>query len=135
MKDSPRVACQSTRVLTFVKLTIFHSVTTILLDALHECSSETRYLLLEALQEILNQSQGLIKLFVSSCEEGDLVCKLRDYPSLKISSYRNSKDIKAFVETVVEMLVAKRRILLNSNARNEIKTLIIKRLLEKADGV
>ena len=118
-----------------VKLTNFHSVTTIILDALDECSSETRYLLLEALQEILNQSQGLVKLFVSSREEGDLVCELRDYPSLKISSYRNSKDIKAFVETEVEMLVAKRRILRNSNARNEIKALIIKRLLEKADGV
>ena len=63
--------------------TEYYPVTNIVLDALDECNPETRHLVLKALVTILNKSKGLVKIFVSSREECDPVCELRDYPHLR----------------------------------------------------
>jgi hypothetical protein len=43
----------------------------IVVDALDECDSDTRWELVEALESI-TESASLVKVFVSSREEGDL---------------------------------------------------------------
>ena len=117
------------------QLTAYYPITIIVLDALDECNMETRHLLLDAFEQFLSQSQGLVKVLISSREEGDLVCELRDYPSLKISSTRNSKDIENFVRTETERLVAKRRLLRYSSNKSELQALIIDSLISRADGM
>ena len=77
-----------------------------------------------------------MKILVSSREEGDLVCELRDYPSLRISSERDTKDIKAFVTTETERLVAERICLRHSSKKTELQALIVDSLKKKrANGM
>jgi hypothetical protein len=45
----------------------------IIIDALDECNNETRHELLEALDEIISQSDQLVKVFVSSRDDVDIV--------------------------------------------------------------
>lgn len=116
-------------------LTEYHAVSTIVVDALDECNPESRHELLGALEDILQRSSGLVKIFVSSREEGDLVCELRSYPSLKISSDRNSKDIELFIRTETTKLVTSGRLLRYSRAKDELKDKIIMQLLLGANGM
>lgn len=118
-----------------VSLSDYYAVSTIIVDALDECNSESRYQLLDALEDILQQSSGLVKIFVSSREEGDLVCELRDYPSLRISSDRNSRDIELFVRTETTRLVTAGRLLRNSQAKDDLREKIMTRLLVGANGM
>ena len=116
-------------------LTEYYPVTTIVLDALDECNPETRHLVLDALVTILNNSKGLVKIFVSFREECDPVCELRDYPYLRISSDQNSEDIELFVRNETECLMSKKRLLSYSEARDEVKALITDILIKRADGM
>ena len=47
--------------------------TTIIIDALDECEEDTRYELLEALDEIVRESVEVVKVLVSSREDVDIV--------------------------------------------------------------
>ena len=118
-----------------VDLTAYYPSTTIILDALDECKVESRYLLLDSLQDILNRSGGLVKIFASSRDEGDLVCDLSDYPSLRISSDKNSGDIAVFVRTETQRLMTRRRLLRYSDRKDEIQRLIVDRLIKGAGGM
>ena len=117
------------------QLTAYHPITIIVLDGLDECNMDTRHHLLDALEKFLSQSEGLVKILVSSREEGDLVCELRDYPSLRISSERNTKDIKAFVTTETERLVAQKKLLRHSSKKTELQALIVDSLKKRANGM
>ena len=124
---------ESTKLIT--GLTDYYAVSIIIVDALDECNPESRHELLDALEDILHRSSGLVKIFVSSREEGDLVCELRDYPSLRISSDRNSKDIELFVRTETTRLVTLNRLLRHSQAKDEMRDKIMETLLVGADGM
>lgn len=45
---------------------------TIVIDALDECDSKRRYLLFRALDNIIQKSASLVKIFVSSREDNDI---------------------------------------------------------------
>ena len=55
-----------------VELTKYHPAT-IILDALDECEKDTRHELLEAFDEIISQSAEVVKVFVSSRDDVDIV--------------------------------------------------------------
>ncbi len=124
---------ESTRLI--IDLTAYYAVSIIIVDALDECNPKSRHELLDALEDILQQSSGLVKVFVSSREEGDLVCELRDYPSLRISSDRNSQDIELFIRTETTKLVKSGRLLRNSHAKDEMRDMIMTKLLMGANGM
>lgn len=112
-----------------------YPITTIVIDALDECDPEKRQCLLDTFENMLQDSLGLVKIFVSSRDDQDIVCTLREYPNLDIVSDKNTVDIESFVKTETERLVRKRRLLRNSNAREEFKALIIDRVSKGADGM
>lgn len=116
-------------------LTEAYSVTTIIVDALDECNPETRQSLLDAFEEILRESAGLVKIFFSSREDQDIVWLLRDYPNLNITSSRNTQDIESFVRTGTKKLVKNGRLLRNSQVRGEMQELVIDRVSEGAAGM
>jgi len=116
-------------------LTEAYGVTTIIVDALDECNSETRQSLLEAFEEILQKSAGLVKIFVSSRDDQDIVLQFRESPNFDITPSRNTKDIENYVRTEIENLVGKRRLLRNSGAQNKMKELIIDQVSKGADGM
>ena len=87
---------------TIINLTKDHPLTTIVLDALDECDEANRSDLLEALTAILQRSVNLIKIFVSSRNDHDIVCQLTDYPNLEIQANMNNEDIVKFVHSEVQ---------------------------------
>lgn len=118
-----------------IKLTEHYPVTLFFIDALDEVAFEKRQDLLDAFEDILRESFGLVKLFVSSRDDQDIVYTLEEYPSLYIASGRNAADIEAFVRTETETLVRKRRLLHKSPAKEELMDLIIDKVSKGADGM
>ena len=114
----------------------YYPVTTIVIDALDECNAEERGMLLDAIEGLLQDSSlGLLKVFLSSRDDQDITCTLREYPNLDLVSSRNSADIEAFVRDETNMLVKKRRLLRHSNAKGALKTLIVDKVSRGADGM
>jgi hypothetical protein len=109
--------------------------TTIIIDAMDECDPDTRYELLQALEELLQSASSLLKIFVSSRNDQDIVQMLTSYPNLEIASHRNSHDIALFVNIEVERLTKARKLLRHSTSQAEMKTLIIDEVTEGAHGM
>lgn len=118
-----------------IRLIEDYNMTIIVVDALDECDAEMRQSLLDALEHILKESVGLVKIFVSSRDDQDIVYTLRDYPNLDISSDRNTADIKAYVKTETQKLVKKGQLLRNSRAKEEMTASIIEQVSRGADGM
>ena len=118
-----------------IRLVEDYSMTTIVVDALDECDPSTRQSLLDALERILKESSGLVKIFVSSRNDQDIVCSLRDYPNMVISSDKNTADIKAFVKTETMKLVKSGQLLRNSRAKDGMAASIIEQISNGADGM
>ncbi|KAF1966557.1 ankyrin [Bimuria novae-zelandiae CBS 107.79] len=112
-----------------------YPLTTIVIDAMDECNPQKRHELLKALEKILQDSSSLVKIFVSSRNDQDIVLRLRHYPNLEINSQRNSDDIARFVGEQVEQLVQDGRLLPYSDSKMEMKTLIIDKVIESAAGM
>ncbi|ORY58533.1 uncharacterized protein BCR38DRAFT_489446 [Pseudomassariella vexata] len=108
---------------------------TIIIDALDECRADTRHKLLECLEHILRESSTLVKIFVSSRDDQDIVCKLQNYPGLELSSHLNSNDIARFVQFETKSLVAKQNLLRLSRRKDELSQKIIRVVSDGADGM
>lgn len=119
-----------------IELIEHYPMTTIFIDALDECDPEKRYMLLDAIESLLQDSSlGLLKIFLSSRDDQDIACTLQEYPSLELVSSKNSADIEAFVREETEGLVKKRRLLRNSHAKEALRVLIIDEVSRGADGM
>lgn len=112
-----------------------YPVVTIIIDALDECDEKTRNDLLEEMETILRRSSSLIKIFVSSRDDQDIVFKLQQYPNLELSSDRNSDDIAMFVKYETNHLVERGHLLRFSENKEELQQKIIKQVTDGADGM
>ena len=118
-----------------IRLVEDYEITIIVVDALDECDPNLRQDLLDAFEHILKESAGLVKIFVSSRNDQDIVYKLRDYPNVDISSDRNTADIEAYVEIETQKLVNSGRLLRNSGAKEQMTASIIEHVSSGADGM
>ena len=107
---------------------------TIIIDALDECSAERRQDLLLAMQKIIRRSQNLVKFFVSSRDNHDIVYRLSESPNLYISVQDNSTDIERFVLSQVKKAVEEERILCGK-VSSTLQDHIIRTLNTKAEGM
>ncbi|KAM6514315.1 hypothetical protein FALCPG4_015465 [Fusarium falciforme] len=108
---------------------------TIVIDALDECNSATRGDLLDTLEDLLKTSPCLLKIFVSSRTDQDIVYKLDNYPNLHLSSDCNSVDIDLFVRSETKRLIDKGSLLRLSTRKEEIRDKIVHKLTFKAQGM
>lgn len=118
-----------------IRLTKYYPLTSIIIDALDECDPEKRTDLLEALESILRESSSLVKIFVSSRNDQDLVLHLQDYPNLDLLSNKNKTDISSFVTAETESLVKRKKLLRHSKNKQGLQTEIIKQVTDKAEGM
>ena len=102
-----------------------YSLITIVIDALDECDLEKRTDLLETLESILQESSSLVKIFVSSRDDQDIVLHLRDYPNLELSSEMNKDDISSFVSAETYNLIKRKKLLALSTNKEKLKIEII----------
>jgi hypothetical protein len=118
-----------------LQLTTQYPLTTIVIDAMDECKPQKRHKLLEALEKLLQDSSSLVKIFVSSRNDQDIVWRLRLYPNLEIDSRRNSDDIARFVNNETEQLVRDGKLLRHSTSQADMKAFIIDKVVEGAAGM
>lgn len=108
---------------------------TIVIDALDECNPATRGDLLDVLEDLLKTSPCLLKIFVSSRTDQDIVYKLDNYPNLHLDSNRNSEDINLFVRSETKRLIDKGSLLRFSTERGKIHKKIVGELTYGAQGM
>jgi hypothetical protein len=108
---------------------------TIVIDALDECNPATRGDLLDALEDLLKTSPCLLKIFVSSRTDQDIVYKLDNYPNLDLDSNRNSEDINLFVRSETKRLIDKGSLLRFSTEREKIHNKVVDELISGAQGM
>lgn len=106
----------------------------IILDALDECDSSERHKLLNALDTIIQESSSLVKVFVSSRDDGDLVCKLALSPNVFIRASDNGADIERFVHTEVARAIENKR-MVKGNVSPELQDQIVATLVQGAHGM
>ncbi|KAF7509247.1 hypothetical protein GJ744_008141 [Endocarpon pusillum] len=131
---------------------------TIIIDALDECDEDLRYELLDALDEIVSKSVQVVKVFVSSRDDVDIVSTLPFFLELlsgvvsanpyqfpqklhlersrnvSISASQNGQDIQRFIESELEQLISKRR-LLKGKVSSELRSNIVRVLNKGAQGM
>ena len=107
---------------------------TIVIDALDECDPHRRGELLDALSTIIRDSASLVKVFVSSRDDGDIVCQLADLPNVFIQASDNKADIERFVRTQLAEAIQKKR-LIRGNVSEQLKGQIIETLIDGAQGM
>ena len=109
-------------------------MTTIFIDALDECDPEKRDVLLEALSSIVADSTGLVKLFISSRDDRDIVLHLGECPNLKIQASHNQGDIARYVDSEVSKVIHSRK-WRSGNVDERLEQEIKLALREKAQGM
>jgi hypothetical protein len=107
---------------------------TIIIDALDECNSARRQDLLLALQKLIKKSGSLVRIFVSSRDNHDIVKQLAESPNVYVNKYDNGKDIESFVHFQVEEAIKEKRLLCGC-VSEYLKNNITKTLIEKAEGM
>lgn len=117
-----------------IALTEYRPLTTIVIDALDECDRTSRPDLLQALERIMNSSSNLVKIFVSSRNDQDIVCHLNNCPNLEIEAAKNQADIVSFVNSEVHRLISRKELLLGKPP-DDLISLIIQRLCDGAQGM
>lgn len=107
---------------------------TIILDGLDECDPTLRQQLLDALGVIIRMSGNVVKVFVSSRDDHDLVHRLSQTPNLYIQASDNMEDIRNFVVSGVNDAIYKDRILCGKVSDN-LKEAIISTLISQSNGM
>jgi hypothetical protein len=118
-----------------IDLLALHPVATIIIDALDECEPETRADILDVFTDILQNASTLVKLYVSSRDDQDIVYQLKDYPNLELSSDKSSADIVHFVRSETDRLIGRKMLLRSTSNRTEMRSAIIANVSEDANGM
>jgi hypothetical protein len=117
-----------------VSLLDIYPQTTIVIDALDEIDRKSRKPFLEALNTIAQESRNLVKIFVSSRDDDDIILELEAVPKVYIHAADNAGDIERFILREINSSI-NRRMLLRGKVEDNLKMQIISSLVEKADGM
>lgn len=117
-----------------IKLASQRTFTTIVIDALDECDLSSRAELLESLDQVVEESAGLIKILISSRNDRAITCHLEGFPNITINAHDNHTDIARFVEHEVDTMIKSKK-LLWGKVSTDLKKLIKETLCERADGM
>ena len=86
------------------------------------------------LDDIIQNSLGLIKVFISSRDDNDIVCRLAETPNVIIRAADNGKDIERFVKVEVAKSIAE-KILVGGEVSTELRDRIVRTLITGANGM
>lgn len=110
--------------------------TNIIIDALDECDRGTRSRLMSSLTAIMKSASGtnLLKIFISSRDDDDIVLKLSELPNIRIDSSDNCEDIESFIRSEVKSRVDNQE-LLRGVVSVALRAYVIDTLIQGADGM
>jgi len=98
----------------------------IVIDALDECSKESRGLIISDLLSILKKSNRPVKAFISSRHSLEIEDRLRNFPNVSIEATDNAEDIENYVKSAITRRIEDRELL-----RGRVST----ELRERIEGV
>lgn len=107
---------------------------TIIIDALDECDTSQRHIILSAILEITSAAQNVVKVLVTSRDETDIITRLTSCANISITANDNSQDIDAFVRNRVEDAISGKR-MLYGNISPELKDFIVMTISNGAEGM
>ncbi|CAG8955087.1 hypothetical protein HYFRA_00007102 [Hymenoscyphus fraxineus] len=107
---------------------------TIILDGLDECDPTLRRDLLDSLRTIIQKGSNVVKVFVSSRDDHDLVHRLSQTPNLYIRASDNEEDITNFVLSGVDEAIQKEKILCG-NVPSSLRETIVSTLVSQSNGM
>lgn len=135
VKDSPQpLKLSIDDAIELILAVLDESPATIVIDAMDEADASRRHELLDALERIIQQSSNVVKIFVSSRDEVDIVWRLENSPNLYVHAADNSDDIERFVRTELDVAIRSRR-LLGGEVSDRLRELIVTRLVDEAHGM
>lgn len=86
--------------------------TTLIIDALDECDTETRGSLFNAIEEVVSLSKrNPVKAFITSRDDGDVRRKFKNSPNVYIEERDNSSDINHYIKTEIEACIDREELL------------------------
>lgn len=107
---------------------------TIVIDALDECRSDWRHELLKTLEVLLEKSAQLVKVFVSSRDDIDIVLRLQKDTNVYININDNKGDIHRYIQFEIQKAQTDRR-LLKGVVSPDLVMLVTESLAMKAEGM
>lgn len=107
---------------------------TIVIDALDECDPNRRHELFESLDKIVQRSTNVVKVFISSRNDGDIVCRLANSPNIYIDSTLNGEDMERFISIEVTKAIHLKRIL-GGHVSYALEKRIVETLSHGAQGM
>lgn len=111
-----------------------YQTSVLILDALDECSKESRSFILKDLLSLIAKSNARVKVFISSRHSLDIEDRLRNLPHVCIEATDNAIDIENYVKTELTVRIEDGR-LLRGNVSQDLRTHIERVLIAGANGM
>ena len=106
--------------------------TTLVLDALDECNTADRTVLLNTFDSLARDVLKPLKIFISSRPEGDIRQRLISLPNIKITASHNTEDISKFIAERMHSQSPWTPVLArNASLRQEV----LETLIQKSEGM
>lgn len=118
-----------------LELTTVYPQTTIILDALDECDMHKRDELIKALHSLVDKAPNLVKIFVSSRDDDDIVFQLKKVSNLSIKASDNIGDIERFVKEKISKSIEEGKLLRRVEVDEDLQLRLITTLINGADGM
>lgn len=102
---------------------------TIIIDAVDEIQSSAQHVLLRALSQIVRQSDNVVKVMITSRNNGFVFAHLSQAEKIGIQSGDNSADMKEFVARQVDVALQEKRLLegvVSEDVRNLVEAMLIR---------
>ena len=106
----------------------------LVVDALDEIDDVKRGDLFNALDQIVQESQNVVKIFLSSRNDGDIVDRFDHYSNVLIDESLNHDDINQFVQYKVDQVIKSKK-LLRGRVTSLLRDEIITTLCSSAQGM
>ena len=106
----------------------------IVIDGLDECEPSAMPDIFGKLNEILENSPGVIKVFLTSRHDRNVACWLEDAPTISVNASDNAGDIDRFVHHEVDRLIREKR-LLRGVVPQDLKRDLIETLTKGTQGM
>ncbi|KAF8431987.1 hypothetical protein BGX38DRAFT_1263352 [Terfezia claveryi] len=116
-----------------VQIINIYPQTTICIDAMDEVDHDTPINLLKSLKNVIKASKNVVKIFVTTRIDIDILMQFEIFPRLELRPDDNVGDINHFVRTQVESIIDD-GLLLHGKVSNELKEEICNRLCQRSKG-
>ena len=117
-----------------IQLTDVRPQTTICIDALDEVDNKARIHLLRALNNIIEKSKNLVKIFATTRMDPDILRQFEIFPKIELKPDDNVGDINVFVRTKLQSTIDD-GLLLEGDVPDSLKTEISDVLCKRSRGM